>query len=250
MRSHINYLIHTGVKGMKWGVRKDDSLTYSGIKIKSDGSVNISKGSSVTRLVRPTNKKIGETTFAIINDYDAAKYIKFIGGKGFLGGGRTHILGLKAKNEIKVPSTKEILKINNDLLLSDKKYQYSTLGKHLSDKEITMLKNDPFGAFAKTSLFQANQNYSFDPEFFEDVTYGANLLKSTVMKKGYNALLDENDLSYNLSKTPLIIFDASKNLEVTNITTITDTIRKANNEQLKIYKKNGKEWVDKNVYTG
>ena len=47
-----------------------------------------------------------------------------------------------------------------------------------------------------------------------------------------------------------IIFEPEKLLKVTSITDITDDLRKANKDQLKEYKRAGKEWLDEQIYGG
>jgi hypothetical protein len=52
-----------------------------------------------------------------------------------------------------------------------------------------------------------------------------------------------------VAKAPVIILNPEKTLSVVSVTNITDELRTSSKETLKEYKKLGKNWVDKYVYS-
>lgn len=253
-----NWLEHFGVKGMRWGVRRSmdtagPDVRTEGVDVKSDGSISIRPGASIQRLIRSNggSMPMKDITFASINEYDNAKYIKEIGGKGFFGGGRDQILSIVATKPIKAPSHAESVKLHSELLLSDAKYRAKLkplLGEVISKKELEKVRSDPSGKAAQEWYKSANQAMTFDKEFDPGAPYVQKALKDHIEKNGYNALRDENDFGV-ISKAPIIIFSPEKSLKVVKVTNITDELRQANKEKLKQYKAKGKKWIDQELYS-
>lgn len=252
-------LEHYGAKGMKWGVRKEihapsSNLRLQGITINKDGSMSIKKGSNIQRLVsskKGSSRPLKDISFASINKYDNAKYIKVIGSKGLLGGGRDTILTIKTTKQIKAPSLSESVRIHSDLMLNNAKYREvnrSWVNRSISSHELKEISKDPTGRRAKIWYDNANQNLTYDPKDLPHMGIMQQHFRAAFEAKGYNAVRDENDISSKIAKSPIIIFSPEKSLKVIKTTEITDTIRKANKQDLKSYKKNGKDWIDKELY--
>lgn len=250
-------LMHYGVPGMRWGVRKLDSSSLivksQGVRIGSDGSIDIQKGASLQRLVRSSGASLPmkDLTYASLSDYDNARYIKTIGGKGIFGGGRDQILSIQATQNIKAPSLDESTKMVSDLFLNDAKFQKTytnMMDVPISKKELDRIRSDPGGKTARAWYESVNQSLTFDAEFDPIAPYVQKTVREKVQSKGYNALRDENDVAAKISKAPIIIFSPDKSLKVITVTTITDEIRQANKEKLKQYKSLGKNWAEEKLY--
>lgn len=254
-------LAHYGVKGMHWGVRRDRSsdtdsnlnIHAKGVTVRSDGSMTIQPGASLQRLVRSSGKSMPmkDLTYASMLDYDNARYVKIIGGKGFLGGGRDQILGITATKKITAPSKEEATRMISDLMINDptfRKRNTSMLGEPISKGDLKRIVNDPVGKTAQAWYEMTNTKLTFDKEFDSDAPYVQKVFRETMAKRGFNAIRDENDVAGKVSKAPIIIFSPEKSLKVTSVTNITDEIRAANKAKLKEYKKLGRNWAEKQLY--
>ena len=266
-------LYHHGIKGMKWGVRrfqnKDGSLTpagkkrYSpeelgrqpvpkGVSVKSDGSITISKGCSLQRLVSDGSRPLKDLTYASVLEYDNAKYIKYIGGKGLFGGGRDKVMSIRANEDLKAPSIDEASKIMVDLLSKNpefrKRFTNSFNDEPVSDKELAKMKKDPTGSDAKAWYDELNVSMTFSSDFDKNAPYVQETFSKALQQKGYNMLRDENDFRNKVSKAPVIILNPQKTLTVVSVSNITDELRAASKEVVADYKKLGKNWVDAYVY--
>lgn len=253
------FIFHFGTKGMKWGVRKSPSTNLqvknTGVTMRKDGSIDIAPGANLQRLVRSSGKSLPmkDITYASINEYDNARYIKIIGGKGFLGGGRDRILTIQATQPIRAPSVKDSTKIISERMIKDSTFRAKNtnmLGAQISAKELGRIRKDPTGKTAESWYKMTNTKMTFDKDFDPDAPYVQRAVREEMGKKGYNALRDENDAvsGAGIAKAPVIIFNPQNSLRVVRMSDIDDKVRTANKAKLKEYKKNGKDWVDKELY--
>ena len=251
-------LVHYGILGMHWGIRKE--LVTTGLKPKTDGiffnkdgSIYIKAGSNLQRLTRSNDKSmpLKDITYASINEYDNARYIKIIGGKGFFGGGRNQIMTIQAIKDIKAPSRDEAIRLVSDLMLNDSVFRNKNtniLGASINSRELSSIRKDPIGKTANAWYDQTNIKLTFDKKFDPNAPYIQKVVRDTMKSKGYNALRDENDVMSKIAKAPIIIFNPEESLKVVRVTNITDQIRSANKEKLKEYKRQGKTWLDVELY--
>lgn len=271
--AYSDELYHHGIKGMRWGVRrfqnKDGSLTpagkkrYSpgdlgrkpvpkGVSVKADGSITVSKGTSLQRLTGNSSRPLKDITYASMLEYDNAKYIKYIGGKGIFGGGRDKVMTLKANEDLRAPSVDDASKIMVDMLNTNPKFRNSftnCLGNTVSDKELAKMNKDPTGLDAKAWYDELNVSMTFSPKFNPSAPYIQKTFSEALQKNGYNMLRDENDFQNKVSKAPVIILNPQKTLRTVSVSDITDELRGSSKEVLDDYKKLGKDWVDKYVYS-
>lgn len=270
----VTYLAHHGIKGQKWGIRrfqkKDGSLTpagkkrYStdelgrqpvpkGVSVNKNGSISISKDTSLQRLVSDESRPMKDITYASVLEYDNAKYVKYIGGKGFFGGGRNKVLSIRANEDLKAPSMDDASKIMVDLLTKNpefrKRFTNSFNNEPVSDKELARMKNDPTGSTAKAWYDELNISMTFSPDFDENAPFVQKTFSKALQDKGYNMLRDENDYQNKVAKAPVIILNPQKTLTVVSVTDITDELRTKSKEVVDDYKKLGKDWVDKYLYS-
>lgn len=254
-------LSHYGVKGMRWGIRKERqssdtspaTLKPHGVTFGKDGSITIEKGALIQRLVRSNGNSLPmkDITYASLNEYDNARYIKVIGGKGFFGGGRDTVLSIRATKTIKAPSVTEATKLVSDMMVRDPEFRTRNtgpLGAPISNKELAQIKANPTGKTAKGWYWNTNQKLTFDKGYDPDAPFVQKRFREEFESKGYGAVRDENDVTARIAKAPVIIFSPEKSLKVVGSKQITDDLRKANKQTLKGYKKNGKAWVDRELY--
>jgi len=260
----LDELVHFGIMGMHWGHRKSQSNTGNssdsklniktkGVSVKADGSITVEAGASLQRLVRSNGESmpLKGLTYASLSDYDNAKYVKFIGGKGFFGGGRDTIVQLTATEPIKAPSVDEASKIVSDLFINDSKFRKTVTnmsGDKITNKELAMIKKDPTGTKAKEWYEEVNTALTFGADFDPTAPYVQKTIRETFKKNGYNAVRDENDFQTGVSKAPIIIFSPEKTLKVTKVSAITDDLRRASKEKLKQYNRLGNDWVQQQFY--
>lgn len=255
-------LEHFGVKGMHWGVRKDNPVSApsdfqnKGVHVNRDGSIKLDKGASIQRLVSSKSgrsRELKDITYASINEYDNAQYIKYIGGRSTFLSSRDQILSIKVTQNIKAPSLDEAVRTHSKLMLNDPEFREKThdiIGSKVRNKELEEIRRDPGGKTARIWYTNSNTGLVNDERHDKGASYVRETMQKTFESKGYNALRDENDTSFDLAKTPIVIFNPEKSLKVTTVTQITKEVQKANKQKLKMYKQSGKEWIESQIYEG
>lgn len=259
-KPHLEEITHFGVKGMHWGVRKDrpkaDPVDFQnkGVHINRDGSIKLDKGASIQRLVSSKSgrsRDLKDVTYASINEYDNAQYIKYIGGRTTLLSSRDQILSIKVTQTIKAPTLDEAVRTHSKLMLDDPEFRDKThdiIGSKVRKKELEEIRNDPTGKTAMIWYRNSNTGLVNDERYDKGASYVRETMQKTFAAKGYNALRDENDTSFDLAKSPIVIFNPEKSLKITTVTQITKEVQKANKQKLKMYKENGKDWVESQIF--
>jgi len=243
---------------MHWGKKKAHAepnlqVKTKGISVKADGSITVNKGASLQRLVRSNGQSLPlkDLTYASLTDHDNAKYVNYIGGKGFFGGGRDQVLQLTARKPIKAPSMDEATKITTDLFLNDPKFRSTftnIASEPVSKRDLENMRKDPSGKVAKEWYTHVNTALTFDSDFDPTAPYIQKTIREHFQKKGFNAIRDENDFRHGVAKAPIIIFSPETSLKVTKVSDITDELRGSSKIKLNQYKALGKDWVEKELY--
>lgn len=223
-------LYHHGVKGMKWGIRryqnKDGSLTTAGKKRYNSGDIIIDKGTEVHRIVPKTwvekEKGFSGHAYASYKKEDVSQYRKFA---RLFGDGDNYVdMTFKAKDVIVSPSRKKRIDEFVYLMDSDLNARNALL-KATRNPLCFMPKNrlkkldDPKQAekaYEKFSYLLVTNRNLRDPYFkrLEDL--------------GYSMVIDDADIRVGNSKSPIIVFDRTKSLDLVS----TDIIgRKDDNDE-------------------
>ena len=218
-------LTHHGVKGMKWGVRKDRQTTLSsnrGYSVSPNGAITIKKGHILQRMFEDgaSDGSSGSAYFSF-TEKDKKIYMGMMGSGAHsrfkfirnLASGK--VSRVTAAEELRSPSSEEAYNILNKTLLE--------LGRKTH-------KAAQFDDDAK--LWYADKSAKLmlkDDEL-------SKAFKSNIQKAGYNMLLDETDASW-LSDLPVIILDGEKSLSKP----LVSDLGKAELEEARSFIKNNKE---------
>lgn len=225
----VVYLEHFGVRGMKWGVRKD-RLASSEYNTK-----DFVQSKDVYRILAKTgSRKLKDITYVSTNDVDNQRYIHIlnhtISARLFKDARYNKQLVLGPVKPLKAPS---LQKTEHEM---QKLYETNaTVKKFVKDNELYFGKSPN----SKTISQIINTAMVDDNVLFTGSKKMRQAVKDHFTKLGYNSLLDQNDLKQGLAKTPLIVFDPEKTLRVVSTSKIDDVIAKAATAKYKETKKAG-----------
>jgi hypothetical protein len=213
-----DFLEHNGVKGMKWGVRKDERLT---------GHANYTKDftqkDNVYRIVAAQgSRKLSDIAYVSSNDVDNKRYIHIlnhtISARLIKSARYEKQLVLGPKEPLRAPS---ITKAESEM---QKLYKTSpAFQKFVKDNELYFGENPD----AKKLNQLTNTALVDDDALFAGSIAVRPVIKQHFQKLGYNSMLDQNDIREGLAKSPLIVFDPEKTLRVVSQSKIDDVIKKA-----------------------
>lgn len=255
-------LMHHGVKGMKWGVRryqnKDGSLTDAGRKhyavdpgkeiiTNRDGSKTIPRGFKFNR-VGKSSLDINQSgaLYVSYGKQDAARYVKNLGpslmGK-LLGTAGEAVQHISVKKNLKIASDKQVAIETAKMLQSDSNmfktfkesiYSIAVTGdfdKDVSDEHIRAALANPSGKDGQKLAYGVS-SFLADPNYAEE----AKSVYKHFRDKGYDAIPDLHDILSGTSTTAMIVINPS-NVEVTDVTTITKDVYKEGKAYVKTLEK-------------
>lgn len=257
-----NYLIHYGIIGMKWGVRrfqnKNGSLTAAGkdrylnktensIKENKDGSKTVPKGFKFNRVGKSTlDVNASGALYVSHGKQDAARYIKSLGPtpiNKLFGTAGEAVQHISVKEQLKMPSneqtaleTAKLLSNNDKLFNRFKESIYSVavtddLSKDVSKTDIEKALKNPSGKEGQ-KLSYGVSSFLADPNFAED----AKLVYEHFRKAGFDAIPDVHDQLSGTSETAMIIINPEK-VEITSKTMITKEVMKSAKDYVKTLEK-------------
>ncbi len=244
--SVVDFLAHYGVKGMKWGVRNDRkeimknwsnasvqvaenqnahrmkaTLNESSYSKLNDDDVIVTKDSQVKRVsANPYADRFNENLFVSTNAEDANTYRGLLASGGYLQKeyAATYETTYRAVSELKSPSEKKRvdayitlmdtpdIQLHNESITGREYLKRQGLGDtvdKLSSRELALT------YYGQLAVNQGIKNEPINTAYFNELK-----------KKGYNALVDDNDRNV-ISKTPLLVLDSYKHLEEIHVKQLT-----------------------------
>lgn len=223
------FLEHYGVKGMRWGVRKDR------IKDHSNYDTDFVHKAAVYRILAKTgSRKLKDISYVSTNDIDNQRYIHIlnhtISARLFKDSRYEKQLILGPVKPLKAPSIKKAEEEMQELYTKS-----PVLKRFVKDNELYFGENPDrakLNQIVNTALVDNNIMFTGSVRMRREV-------KEHFQAKGYNSLLDQNDIKEGLAKDPLIVFDPEKTLRVVSQSKIDAVIKKSATKTFKDMKKAG-----------
>lgn len=206
-------LYHFGVKGMKWGVRKEKhSNSNSNTRRFSDEDIVLKKGTKIHRISTVDNESHTGHAYAAYKEKDVKKYSQLL--STFM-----DVYDMEYESLEKIVSPSKQKRIDTFIKMNDESYEIrrqaakakASIMKYMPgvvkhyEKKYSNLKNaDPkiqdsaYQAFAYALVYDKKLRN----EYF-----------STLKKQGYNAVIDDADIGRGAdTESPIIIFDRERSL--------------------------------------
>lgn len=221
--NYSNEMYHYGVKGMKWGVRKDRGYSYK----VNNGRLTIKKGSNLHRITARPDESNSGYLYAAFTPKDVKHYQKSM--SSYLTSiseshtTKVYDMSLKVKKDLVAPSEKE--KVDTFLeLMKDKKIYDEVLKSY----ENRVIESD-HEQFRFVTLSNNLKKSGMPPEIcdcyaaFSMGLYNSEKLRSSFFSKlkdqGFDMVVDTED-KYIEAEAPIIVFnrsEATKKLSVSEL---------------------------------
>ena len=191
-KKNNNYLIHYGVKGMKWGVRKLD---------ERNGDLYLRKGTTVKRVATDDQDRVwNDRKYVSINQEDHSKWDEYLSVLHFQRSGKlatTH--SYKTVKDLKVMSITKQGELYTKMLM-DRKFKKQAIKdlnmyyKYMPQMKRTNNPSEEISRLMSASSLRTGKAFA-----------------DKVLEEGYDAVVDTHGT--NMSKTPVIILNSDANLK-------------------------------------
>lgn len=218
-------LIHYGVKGMKWGVRKDRTPGIAqegpGYQLFKDGSIRLSRDAQIQRVVRKHTGLIGGAASDL--GVQGGMYASFLPSDKHLyehGFGRSKSLLVKEASQVLTFSPKTPLKSPGVLEARDLYFEMLRSNPDLHEKVKSSIRGmNVDKIMSGTNESAKNELYAtaYDAANYNSKLSGVNEKYASILKsKGYNMLMDPADSLRGEFNAPVVILDPGKNVELSS----------------------------------
>jgi hypothetical protein len=226
-------LLHYGVKGMRWGVRRYQN--YDGTRLHANpglrpGDMVLPKGTKFQRIATSGNMANTTGVYLAYKTGDKDLYRGMLGRarltwmiKNEPGQVQLKQLTMTANKEIKIPSMETRMSEMRKLVTSDRD---AVVGLINESREI----NNRSGRYNSYSLKESDINQTMYQRFNDALALGTNSTYGHVIakyydslrKQGYDAIPDENDIRFSArAKAPVILFNTMDSIGSTKVKNLT-----------------------------
>lgn len=228
---HSACLVHHGIKGMKWGVRryqnKDGSLTSAGKKryAEYDPVVLARKGETVNHVSDIPLKTFrkGKSIYVSKGKEDLDNYLLTMAFQSDKSDSSNYNTKITVLNDLISPSEKARVQEFVDIYSDNKVIMSKDIAKAKRDSSFIKLRSEESLA-RKYQKADPEKVYKVFAETLNANENGKTAYFEHLKKKGYNAWVDDNDVKYNDvgSKNAMAVFDTFKDLKISEVETYSD----------------------------
>ena len=259
----MSYLMHHGIKGQKWGVRRyqnrDGTYTSEGKRRRNGTELTVHSGQKLIRISEPNDTSIKEGMYYSLasEQQDVDKYVGLYADFMKKSGKNVVMQVLESNGKMSMPTHKKSVTLMEHTLDSlhfrTDKTKQEALRKHFKETDIENASEDvyfkkaskQFDQYLKTGkvgndLYDClNVDFAFrSSPIMQDI---ANRFYHTCSDNGYDIIKDINDSKYGdmHAKIPIILANASK-VKMSSIRNINDA--DISNARKNLDQKDVREW--------